>query len=340
MKANITQPVRRREVLHERVPLDTPFYVCLDASSVCNIVCKYCVHFDLTKNHSRDFCQKIMPFDIAKKVIDDISGFPRKLKVLTMHGWGEPLLNPRIADIVAYARKSGRIDSVETISNGILLTPDVSDKLISAGLQRINISVQAMSADGYEKISGRRVDIEKFAENVRYMYEHKGDDLTMYVKIGDIALKDEAEKALFYDMFGDICDEIYVEKIINVRDDSLANDNIGRKHDHGVYGQKVQDPAVCPWLFFRMFICPDGVCALCNADWYRSVRVGDVTKQSLREIWEGAAMREIQRTHLLGARKTVDLCAKCGNIKYYTNPADLLDDYAAEILSRMEGEGK
>ena len=337
MKAKVTQPIRKREVLHEAIPLVTPFYICLDVSSVCNIVCKYCVQFDWFKTKRPDFRRQIMPLDLAKKAIDDLKEFPYNVKVFTLHGWGEPLSHPCIADIVAYARQSGKVDSVETISNGILLTPELSDKLIAAGLQRINISVQAMTADGYEKICGKRIDFARYVDNVRYLYEHKSSDLTMYIKIGDIALNGKAEEQLFYDTFGDICDEIYIEKIINVRDDSLANENIGRTHGHGVFGQDVQGMKVCPYLFFRMFICPDGVCALCNADWYRSAPIGDVTKNSLREIWEGAPLRQMQQTHLRGGRNTIDVCAKCGNIKYYTNPADNLDAYAEDLLARLNG---
>ena len=336
MKAKITQPVRKREVLQEAIPLDAPFYICLDVSSVCNIVCKYCVQFDLSQTKRRDFCRQIMPLELAKKVIDDLRDFSCSVKVFTLHGWGEPLLNPHIADIISYARQSGKINSVETITNGILLTPSMSDKLIRAGLQRINISVQAMSAEGYEKICGKRVDVAEFAQNVRYMYEHKDSDLTMYVKIGDMALQNKAEEQLFYDTFGDICDEIYVEKIINVRDDSLANDNIGREHTSGVFGQDVQGLKVCPYLFFRLFVCPDGVCALCNADWYRSEPVGNVTQSSLREIWEGKPLRELQRKHLRGERGSIELCSRCGNIKYYTNPADNLDKVADKLLQKLE----
>ncbi len=336
MKAKITQPVRKREVLQDAIPLSTPYYICLDVSSACNIVCNYCVHYDLTKVRRKDFCNKIMNVDLAKKAIDDLKDFPNKVKVLSLYGWGEPLLNPNIADIIAYSRQSGAVLSTETISNGILLTPELSDKLISAGLQRINISVQSVTPEGYEEICGKRIDIEKYANNIRYLYEHKPKDMTIYIKIGDIALKDEEDIKQFYDLFGDICDEIFIEKIINVRDDSIANDNIGKIHDHGVFGQKVQGAKVCPYLFFRMFICPDGTCALCNADWYRSITVGNINEQSLKEIWQGDKLRNIQLTHLYGNRNTIDLCSKCGNIKYYTNPADNLDAYAEELIKRIE----
>lgn len=339
MNAKITQPIRQREVLQEAIPLTAPYYICLDVSSVCNIVCNYCVQFDLSQTNNQNFCKKIMTLELAKKAIDDLKEFDKNIKVLTLYGWGEPLLNPHIADIVAYSRQSGKVNSTETITNGILLTPDMSDKLINAGLQRINISVQAMSDEGYEKVCGRKIDFKKYVENIRYLYEHKSNELTMYVKIGDLALQSESEKQLFYDVFGDICDEIYVEHIINVRDDMLSNNNIGKTHTHGVFGQELQGNRICPYLFFRLFICPDGVCALCNADFYRQQPVGDITKQSLKEIWFGEKLHKIQMTHLEGERESIDLCSLCGNIKYYPNPADNLDSYASDLISRINYGG-
>ncbi len=335
MKAKITRPIRQREILHEVVPLNQPFFICLDVSSVCNIVCKYCVQYDLKVHPDERFCKQIMPLDLARKAIDDLQGFEGMIKVLTLYGWGEPLLNPHFAEIVEYARKSGKVRSVETISNGILLSHEMSDRLISAGLQRINISVEAMSSEGYYDICGRRIDFQEYVDNIRYLYEHKTDDLTMYIKIGDIALKDKAEEQYFYDTFGDICDEILVEHIINVRDDMLANENIGTDHSCGVFGQELQGNKVCPYLFFRLFICPDGECALCNADFYREQSVGNINTNSLKEIWKGDRLRDIQLKHLRGERNEIDLCSKCGNIKYYPAPADNLDPYASEIIKRL-----
>jgi hypothetical protein len=39
-------------------------------------------------------------------------------------------------------------------------------------------------------------------------------------------------------------------------------------------------------------------------------------------------------THLRGERKSIELCAKCGNVNYY--PVDDIDDYAELLLKRME----
>jgi MoaA/NifB/PqqE/SkfB family radical SAM enzyme len=275
-----------------------------------------------------------MSLELGKKIINDLKDFQKPINVLQWHGWGEPLLNRNLPEMIRYAKDSNVALSVETTTNGILLTPELSDKLMDAGINRINISVQSITSEGYFKICGKKIDIEEYVSNIRYLYEHKNSDLILYIKIADVGLESPDEEQLFYNMFGDICDEIMIEKIVHVRDDAAANENIPQNDGKGVFGQEAYDRKVCPFLFYRLFICPDGVCALCNADWYRDFIVGNVTKQSIKEIWNGSVLREIQKTHLRGERHSLDLCAKCGNVKY--NTIDNVDEYTAELFHKLE----
>jgi len=328
---------RKRVQLQDVIPLRTPFFICVDPSSVCNITCNYCVQYDYKTSKKSNFHVSVMSLELAKKIIDDLKEFPEPVKVLNFHGFGEPLLNRDLPTIIKYAKDSGTALSIETITNGLLLTPELSDRLIKSGINRINISVQSMTKEGYYDICGKSINYEEYVNNIRYLHEHKNDKLIIYIKIADVGLKNEEEKQLFYDTFGDICDEIMVEKIINVRDDAAANRNIPKNNGKGVFGQDACERQVCPFLFYRLFICPDGICPLCSADWYRDFVVGDVTKQSVKEIWNGFTLREIQKTHLKQERYSLDLCAKCGNVKYYT--IDNIDTYAAELLKKLENRG-
>jgi len=45
-------------------------------------------------------------------------------------------------------------DRVEIITNGLLLTPETSRKLIDAGITNINISVQGVSKERYKETCG------------------------------------------------------------------------------------------------------------------------------------------------------------------------------------------
>ena len=55
----------------------------------------------------------------------------------------------------------------------------------------------------------------------------------------------------------------------------------------------------------------DGTVSPCTLDWPRKVVIGDISKQSVSEIWNGDSLRELQVAMLAGKRKCVDLCATC-----------------------------
>ena len=58
--------------------------------------------------------QGVMKFEVFQKIIDDLADFDMPIKVLRMYKDGELLLNKRFADMVAYAKKSGHVDYIDT----------------------------------------------------------------------------------------------------------------------------------------------------------------------------------------------------------------------------------
>jgi hypothetical protein len=55
----------------------------------------------------------------------------------------------------------------------------------------------------------------------------------------------------------------------------------------------------------------DGQVSVCCVDWSYGTIVGDLTKTSLTEIWNGTALREFRLAHLRGERATIAACANC-----------------------------
>ena len=91
-----------------------------------------------------------MDFSLFKKCIDDMKKFPNKIKVLRFVGIGEPLLHPRIADMVDYA--SGLPEKIEMITNGSLLTLGMITDLLHCGLNRMVVSIQGTSSRRYKEV--------------------------------------------------------------------------------------------------------------------------------------------------------------------------------------------
>ena len=57
-----------------------------------------------TSNKPVKYKKQSMSMELFKKVIDDISNFPKKLKILRIAGLGEPLINQNISKMISYAK--------------------------------------------------------------------------------------------------------------------------------------------------------------------------------------------------------------------------------------------
>ena len=211
MKAKVSNIVNtNRHELYTVLPLKTPYSLFVDVCNACNFKCKFCaIQYANKKLPFRKMC---MDYDLFRKVIDDLRKFPEPLKMLRLAANGEPLLNKRLPEMIEYAR-GGVTQWIEFVSNASLLTPELNRKLVSAGLDRIRISIEGIGEEQYYEMSGVKIDWNKFVANIKDLYEHKGN-CEIYIKTVDAAVDTEEKREKFFSTFGDICDKISIEHVI------------------------------------------------------------------------------------------------------------------------------
>ena len=78
-----------------------------------------------------------MAFEIFKEAVDK-HGF----RYLSLHGWGEPLLNPHLADMIKYGSEKGI--SVNFTTNATLIKEN-TNKLLDSGLEIVAFSLPDIS---------------------------------------------------------------------------------------------------------------------------------------------------------------------------------------------------
>ena len=333
MRAQIKPRInlKDRTPLQNVIPLATPFVLFVDPVNACNFRCTFCPTGDPDLIKSTGRWQGRLDFELYKKVIDDLSEFDRPLKVLRLYKEGEPLLHARFADMVRYARESGVVEYIDTTTNGFLLTQERIGPILEAGIDRINISVDGMSTEQYWKFTKTRVDFDRFVDNIRRLYEQKGN-CEICVKIPGDILSDE-DKRRFFDTFGDIADRVFIEKVAPCWPAFDVEERTGMKITEGIYGNAVQEVSVCPYIFYSMTVNTDGTVSLCFLDWARTLSIGDVRDQSLRAIWNGEPMCRHRIAHLRGRRKDDPTCAGCGQLSHCL--PDNIDSYAPMLLERL-----
>lgn len=317
--------MENRTKLETVIPLETPFHIFIDPSAACNFSCKFC--FNRDKNNS---FHKIMEFDMFVKIVDDLRKFPQKLKVLRLYKEGEPLLNKRLPEMIAYAKKSEVAESIDFTTNGSLLCPEKNIQLINAGLDAINISVEGISAKQYFEVSNVKIDFDNYVDNIRHLYKNKGN-CRILIKTNDINVP-EKDREKFYEIFGDICDEIAIENVVPIWHNVDISD-VKSDFNDGIYNQKITDIEVCPFIFYSMTINSDGSVSSCFMDWEHLNIIGNVKEKSVYDIWNGEKMKQLRIDHLKKQKSKYQICADCKQLKFAT--IDNIDPYADEILGKI-----
>jgi MoaA/NifB/PqqE/SkfB family radical SAM enzyme len=125
-----------------------PFFVDIDLSQRCNLHCLGCLyHSPDTEDRWRQTPSPAdMPADLFGRLCQELATMGTHSLVL--QGAGEPMLHPRLAELIAMAKAQGF--HVTLITNGTLLDRANSQALIDARLDTLVVSLWASSAEEYE----------------------------------------------------------------------------------------------------------------------------------------------------------------------------------------------
>lgn len=323
---------KKRNKLEEVIPLTTPYRIAIEPSNLCNFKCNFCAI--QSKDEQLSFKKQFMDIELFKKIIEDLEEFPEKLKVLRINGNGEPLLNPYLPEMIKIAKEKNIADFIEITTNGSKLSPELNKRLIDSGLDRIRISIEALDQEGYREIADAKIDFKDFLSNIKDLHDRSGK-CEIYCKIVDVAVPTEEDKNRFFELFGDICDRIFIDNVIPLWSDfeEIKDRMIIGKEKVGVHGQKVKNIKVCPFPFYSLIINSDGEVTVCCADWKRKLVLGDSKKQSIKDIWNGAVLKNFWIDLLKGNKGNYEMCKKCVLPMYDCN--DDIDEFAEDILKKI-----
>jgi MoaA/NifB/PqqE/SkfB family radical SAM enzyme len=129
--------------LHLQRPITQLAKVYVEPTSRCNLNCRTCIR------NAWEEPQGDMSAATWKQVVENLKALPSHPDVF-FGGFGEPLLLPNIAGMVAQAKSVA--GTVELITNGILLTEERSRELIDAGLDVLWVSVDGATPESYSDV--------------------------------------------------------------------------------------------------------------------------------------------------------------------------------------------
>ena len=332
-----------RMSLEKILPLAMPLGLCIEPTNYCNFHCIQCP-LSLPQFSEEVGGRLHLSFSLYEKIVADVKQMGR-LNHLNLYGDGEPLLNKRICDMVDLARRKDIAQYITVTTNASLLTEETCQKLIDANLDYLRISVYSTCKKEFCRITGvKQFSPAKIRSNVALMYQMKMRSRQkkpfIYAKVIDTYSKENEQ---FVESYKDITDETNIESPMNWNGydglDLISHiDKEKKTNEHttqGYHKQKViQDKIICTTPFLSLNIKANGDVTVCIVDWNKGTKVGNITKESLGDVWRGEKLREFRKMHIDGRRSENVSCKNCKFLNCSPDNIDgLTQDFYDKIIS-------
>ena len=330
---------KQRRLLKDIIPLNTPFAVYISPSHRCNFRCFYCLQSKAEEEKKKlGIFPDMMNVELAEKIAEQLSGFDFKLKRVMFSGCGEPLVNKDFAKIVRCFVDKDISEKYELNTNGLLLNRKMIDDILEAGITNIRISIQGLTSKKYKEISGVDIDYETMLNNFKYLYSKAKGRCKVYCKIIDACFDKGETDEDFYRMYNDVCDDMYVEHLIQAQPhmEDIYNSN---DVDTSVSLHKNENikKQVCPLMFYQLQVDACGnIFPCCIVGLPPEFALGNVKDNKLTDVWKS---EKIKRLYLDNLRKNMEkytVCAECEAYSAISQAEDMLDGYEKEVASRVE----
>ncbi|GEM_PF-571858 len=270
----------------------SPRLVAIEPTNLCNLKCSMCPVHSSPEGKSRRR-PGFMDFGLYKNIIRQL---PERSKVnLVLHGYGEPLLHPKIADMVSFAKKSG-INDVQFATNGLLLTREKSKGLIDSGLDRLDVSLDGYLRKEYESIR-IGADFKAVKENIFEFLRLRGNKEKPALNIRIVKQGGNVKS---------------LGKFIKYWTEAADTVTVDERHDEGSVKRGALGRFPCPALRLLMEIYWDGTVVLCNMDAFAKNKLGDLKREKLLDIWNGGKLNRIRELHNKLVFNKPAICDKCG----------------------------
>ncbi len=152
-------------------------YLRISVTDKCNLRCKYCMPEGGVPSVSH---QEILTLEEIARVVEVMAGMGLKKVRLT---GGEPLVRKNITELVRQIRRMPGIEQLALTTNAVRLA-EMLPELEAAGLNRVNISIDTLDRERYERITGKDA-LEQVLAGIDAAYE-KG----MQVKLNCVPVRE------------------------------------------------------------------------------------------------------------------------------------------------------
>jgi radical SAM protein with 4Fe4S-binding SPASM domain len=281
------KPIRRLLAVTGRDrAVHLPDIVQIESTNLCNAKCVFCPRDEM---HRR---QGVMDMDLFIKIVDECAALG--ITHVRVHNYGEPFLDRQLVEKVRYAKSKG-IAEVGMISNGSLITEEIARGMIDAGLDAINISVDAAGKETFES-TRLNLKYDDVIGNIRTLARLRAESGRKRPKLilSFVRQDNSADERAFIDEWSRVADKVHITDLHNWAGTLNARSD-------------VHFPCYRLWLTFTVLW--DGRVSLCCADFDGRHILGDLRTSTIAQIWNSPAYRAVRRQHLDSGGP--EICRSC-----------------------------
>ncbi len=281
-------------------PLNKPDVFAIELTSQCNLRCVMCPHPVMQRAKFN------MGFDIFRKIVDNVEPYAF---FIWLHSLGEPLLNPRVGEMIKYCKERGIKVGLST--NATVLNETNGRKLIEAGLDKIILCMESTEKETYEKIrvGGK---FESVKNNIRRFLELKKElnSDRPYTVVQIIQMKEtQAQIEAFRKEWEPLCDEVLV-KVFSTWANQVSEIPVLSEREHR-YHKQLKKRQPCQLLWRNIVILSDGKVSPCCIDYEGKINLGNAAETPLPQIWNGEPMQKLRELHLTEDYQAAPVCDGC-----------------------------
>lgn len=293
------------------IHIGLPISISIEPTTACNLGCPECPSG--LKMFSRDTGN--LKEENFRNWIDELSPY---LTYINFYFQGEPFIHPKFLSLVKYATEKKIYTS--TSSNGHFFKDEIAKQTILSGLDRLIISIDGTTQEVYEKyrIYG---NLEKVVEGTRNIltWKKKLKSSTPHVIFQFLVVRHnehqieevkQLAKELGVDEVRFKTAQVYDYENGNVLIPTNERYSRYKKLTNGKYVVKSSLDNHCWRMWSGSVITWDGKVVPCCFDKDALHKLGDLTKQSFTEVWNGQRYQRF-RSAIFRSRNQIDICANC-----------------------------
>jgi|GEM_PF-2721648 len=298
-------PQRKTDSNLKKIPT-FPLALHVEITNRCDNKCVFCAR------HKMNRPLQHMEEKIFYKIMDECAKYMPN--VIYLFKDGDPILHPELCKYITYAKKVKAAKNITISTSANALTPELSQKIIESGLDEIFFSVDSLTEDKYKILKGTDKystvlsNIFSFIK-IKEKMKSRTPNVTVKILATDLVMDDIA---LFERMWKNIADTVLIDRELSIWDGTNKQviDFIGTMKNYNFIKPVKRFPCNRPWYMSCIYV--DGKMGVCPEDWDQKTIVGDVTRDTIYDIWHDDKLNQFKCKHIDGEWESLPACYNCG----------------------------